>query len=499
MSHDTRAAGPVVTGEMVAGLRDGLRGLVALGVPAESVEASLGEVLQRLHAGVKQVRPNKQLAPWMHAVLCRVVAPRLSGAAHSHLSAGDAVGQDRIAAALAPFTMTLPEELAEVLRLTDFGALTQRSAATRMDLGKVAFKSKVNSARRRLRIAVEAGLALALDGRAADAQPDAADLDQDVRPPRQRVPASSLIPAFTAGLEQLVRPWVSADQAPTVAASVLGNLCAGRSDQPHNGRLPNWIYAVTRAVVVANATDTSISTAPSHPTAEARSILAPAMHALLADVDADQVTAITLVDLEGHSQRDAARRVGILPETLKQRLWRARRLGWQSLTRALAASRQPAPAPTHFTALLDALQALILHLAPTVTPNPALQRLLRQLHADAPSQRPSSSVVDFFYAATVSSLQPTPHRTLPTPPAERGPAERAALAACLAPFLASLTPEQSEALTLIDLDGLSLNAAAAQVGTDRPTFQGRLQRGRIRLRQLLTGCLSCPSSAHTAA
>lgn len=493
MSHDTREARPAVTGEMVAGLRDGLLGLVALGVPAESVAASLGEVLSRLHGSIQKVRPNKQLAPWMHAVLCRVVAPRLSGALHPHLTAGDAAGQDRIAAALAPFATTMPDELAEVLQLTDFGALTQRAAASRLGLGKVALKSKVNSARRRLRVAVEAGLALALDGRKADAQPDAADLTQDIRPPRQRVPASALIPAFTAGLEQLVRPWVSADQAPTMAASVLGNLCAAQADPPHNGRLPSWIYAVTRAVVVASTTGTPISTLPSHPTAEARSILAPAMQALLADVDADQLTALTLVDLEGRSQRDAARHVGILPETLKQRLWRARRLGWQSLTRAVTTGRQPSPAPTHFTALLDALQALIQHLAPTITPNPALQRLLRQLHADAPTQRPSSSVVDFLYATTLFSLQPTSRCALPTPPAAPGHAERAALATCIAPLLATLTPEQSEALTLIDLDGLSLNAAAERVRTDRPTFQGRLQRARIRLRQLLTRCLP---SAH---
>ena len=148
MSHDTREAGPVVTGEMVAGLCDGLRGLVALAVPAEAVEAVLGEVHSRLHGSIQKVRPNKQLAPWMHTILCRVVAPRLSGAVHPHLTAGDAAGQDRIAAALGSFAMTLPEELADVLLLTDFGALTQRAAASRLGLGKVALKSKVNSARR---------------------------------------------------------------------------------------------------------------------------------------------------------------------------------------------------------------------------------------------------------------------------------------------------------------------------------------------------------------
>ena len=137
----------------------------------------------------------------------------------------------------------------------------------------------------------------------------------------------------------------------------------------------------------------------------------------------------------------------------------------QSEHRALTASRQPAPTPTHFTALLDALQALIQHLAPAITPNPALQRLLRQLHADARTQRPSSSVVDFLHAATLASLQPTPRRALPTPPTEPGLAAR----------------------------------AAERVGTDRPTFQGRLQRARIRMRQLLSACLSAAPPECTAA
>jgi DNA-directed RNA polymerase specialized sigma24 family protein len=108
-------------------------------------------------------------------------------------------------------------------------------------------------------------------------------------------------------------------------------------------------------------------------------------------------------------------------------------------------------------------------------------------------------VVDFLHAATLASLQSTPRRALPTPPTEPGLAERAALAICLAPFLATLTREQAEALTLIDLDGFTLNAAAERVGTDRPTFQGRLQRARIRMRQLLSACLSAAPPECTAA
>ncbi len=485
-----------MTAAEIAPLREALRGLLAEGLPADGVEDALRRLLARMRAGVEQLRTNKQLAPWMHGVVCRVIEESDEpGPRPANLTAGDPGGQDRIAGALVPLLDPIEPEHAEVLRLTDHGTLTQRAAAARLGVPLVALKSRIHVARRKLRLIVLAGLKLL----APDTTDDTDSTPVDTRAPRRRIPASSLLPAFIAGLEQLVRPWVSSDQAPATATSVLTGLCAAQTDLPNNGRMPSWIYAITRAVVVASSTGTPISTRPSLPTAEARSILAPAMRALLAGVDADQLTALTLVDLEARSQRDAARHLGILPETLKQRLWRARRLGWQSLARALTASRQPAPASTHFTALLDALQTLIQHLAPTISPNPALQRLLRQLHADAPSQRPSSSVVDFLYAATLSSLQPTPRRALPVPPAEPGPTERAALATCLAPFLATLTPEQSEALTLIELDGLSLNAAASQVGTDRPTFQGRLQRARIRLRQLLSGCLSVPPASREAA
>ena len=489
-------AGPVVTEAEIAPLKEALRGLLAEGLPAGTVDGTRSRLLGRLQVGVEQLRTNKQLAPWMHGVVCRVIEESGEpGPRPASLTAGDPGGQDRIAGALVPLLDPIEPEHAEVLRLTDHGTLTQRAAAARLGIPLVALKSRIHVARRKLRLVVLAGLKLL----APDTTDDTESTPVDTRAPRRRIPASRLLPAFTAGLEQLVRPWVSRDQAPATTASVLTGLCAALGDQPHNGRMPGWLYATTRAIVLAGNTGTPISTLPSSATAEARSILAPAMQALLADVDADQLTALTLVDLEGRSQRDAARHLGILPETFKQRLWRARRLGWQSLARALTASRQPAPAPTHVTALLDALQTLIQHLAPTIPPNPALQRLLRQLHADAPTQRPSSSVVDFLYSAAISSLQPTPRYALPTPPADPGPTERAALADCLAPLLATLTPEQSEALTLIDFDGLSLNAAAAQVGTDRPTFQGRLQRARIRLRQLLTACLSVPHPSREAA
>ena len=466
-------AGPVVTEAMVAPLRGTLWELVAEGLPPDAVEEALGQMLARLRVGVEQLRPTKQLAPWMAEVVGKV-------AGGTTLETG--VG--RIAEALLPLLDLLPVEHAAVLRMTDHGPLTQHAAAARFGITLVTLKSRVHTARRQLRRVVLIGLQL-LAPDTIETSP--ADLSPDTRAPRRRASPSVLLPAFTTALEDLVRPWVPADHAPTVAASVLARLRAALPDLPNNGRLPSLIYTVSRASILASTTGTPLATLPSQPTTEARSILAPAMRALLADVPADQVEALTLVDLEGRSQHKAARHVGIWPETFKQRLRRARRLSWQALTRALAASHQPVPASPPFTTLLAALQALIEHLAPTLPPKPALQRLLHQLHADVPGQRTTSSLVGYLYAATLSSLHPAPPHALP--PADPGPAERTALATSLGPLLATLTPEQIDAFTLFDLGGLSLNAAAAQVGTDRPTFQGRLQRARLRLRQLFVGGL----------
>ena len=467
-----KSARPVVIQAMVAPLRAALRGLLAECMPAEAVEDTLGRLLARLRIGVEQLRPIKQLAPWMARVVDKVAGGSTS-----------AIGEDRIAAALLPLLDLLAPEHAETLRLTDYGSLTQRAAAAHFAIPLVTLKSRIHSARRDLRRVVLAGLQLLAPDATDTATP--AEPSPDTRAPRRRLPASSLLPAFAAGLEDLVRPWVPAELAPSVAASALASLRAALPDLAHNGRLPSWIYVVTRAAIPADSTGAPITTLPTQPTAEARSILAPAMRALLAGVPAEQVEALTLVDLEGRSQRKAAHHFGILPETFKQRLWRARRLGWQTLARTLTASRQPTTASPDLTALLNALQTLIQHLSPTSLVNPTLQRLLHQLHAEAPNQRLTSSLAEFLYATTLSSLQHAPDPSLPTPPTEPGPAERAALAACLAPLLATLTPEQSEAITLFDLDGLSLNSAAARVGIDRSTFQNRLQRARIRLRQMV--------------
>lgn len=67
-------------------------------------------------------------------------------------------------------------------------------------------------------------------------------------------------------------------------------------------------------------------------------------------------------------------------------------------------------------------------------------------------------------------------------------AVRALLSACIEPFLAGLPPEQSEAIRLTDLGGLTQREAAERVGIAVPTLKARVQRGRRQLRASFEEC-----------
>lgn len=325
--------GPVVTEAMVAPLESALHGLLAEGLPPDSVEEALGQLLTRLRVGVEQLHPTRQLAPWMAEVVGKVVGPS------TPLNS-----EDRIANVLLPFLHLVPPELAEVLRSTDHGALTQREAAARFGTSLVALKSRVHSARRNLRRVVLSGLRLLAPD--TTEPPSPLSPSPDTRPPRHRVQPGALLPAFTAAIKDLVRAWVPADHVATAAQAFLTRLHTAVSARQRQTRLGPWLHRILNA-------------------------------------------------------------------TLGSGPWSSKLLAPPSLT-------------------------------PTA-------------------------------------------------------ADLAALANSLAPLLATLTPEQSGAILLFDLSNRSLHAAAHEVGTDRPSFQNRLQRARIRLRQLMGGCLAGPVCVQTSA
>ena len=62
------------------------------------------------------------------------------------------------------------------------------------------------------------------------------------------------------------------------------------------------------------------------------------------------------------------------------------------------------------------------------------------------------------------------------------------LAACVAPFLDTLSSDQAEALRLTDLGGLTQVDAAKRLGVPLPTLKSRVLRGRRQMRTAFDAC-----------
>lgn len=65
---------------------------------------------------------------------------------------------------------------------------------------------------------------------------------------------------------------------------------------------------------------------------------------------------------------------------------------------------------------------------------------------------------------------------------------RMQLAGCLRPMVDQLAPEYRNALTLVELDGLTQQAAASKLGLSLSGMKSRVQRGRRQLKAMLQDC-----------
>ncbi len=62
------------------------------------------------------------------------------------------------------------------------------------------------------------------------------------------------------------------------------------------------------------------------------------------------------------------------------------------------------------------------------------------------------------------------------------------LAGCLRPMIERLSQDYREAITLVELEGLTQEAAARRVGISLSGMKSRVQRGRKQLKQMLDDC-----------
>jgi len=73
-------------------------------------------------------------------------------------------------------------------------------------------------------------------------------------------------------------------------------------------------------------------------------------------------------------------------------------------------------------------------------------------------------------------------------PEDESDEPRMQLAGCLRPMVDQLAPEYRDALTLVELDGLTQQAAASKLGLSLSGMKSRVQRGRQQLKALLHDC-----------
>jgi RNA polymerase sigma-70 factor (ECF subfamily) len=68
------------------------------------------------------------------------------------------------------------------------------------------------------------------------------------------------------------------------------------------------------------------------------------------------------------------------------------------------------------------------------------------------------------------------------------PAAAMELSGCLGPMIARLSEDYRQAITLVEIEGLTQKQAAERLGLSIPGMKSRVQRGRQQLRKLLEDC-----------
>ena len=107
------------------------------------------------------------------------------------------------------------------------------------------------------------------------------------------------------------------------------------------------------------------------------------------------------------------------------------------------------------------------------------------------------AIIDYYRArdrqperlvGLVSDLETFQSASLPVESSERSGQLRRELAGCLRPMIERLSDDYRQAVTLVDLEGLTQHEAAAQLGLSVSGMKSRVQRGRRQLRDMLEAC-----------
>ncbi len=136
------------------------------------------------------------------------------------------------------------------------------------------------------------------------------------------------------------------------------------------------------------------------------------------------------------------------------------------------------------------------HLRSAADVDDVLQDVFVRVHRHADDLGGKAHVAGWLFAVARSALvdfHRRHRRTLPGPVADEGDveaelAEHAGIAAGLRELVASLPDGYARAVTLVDLEGLSLKDAADRLGLSLSGAKSRVQRGRRMVRDALLRC-----------
>lgn len=163
-----------------------LRPFIARRVRAEAdVDDVMQDVFLRMLRGLPQLRSEERFGPWVYQVARSAIAEhRRQAARHPVVGAApaeqtaldegdDGAVERELATYIAPFVAMLPSPYREALTLTELEGLTQKEAAAMLGISLSGMKSRVQRGRQRLREALEACCAIALDvrGRVVSCEP----------------------------------------------------------------------------------------------------------------------------------------------------------------------------------------------------------------------------------------------------------------------------------------------------------------------------------------
>lgn len=137
-----------------------------------------------------------------------------------------------------------------------------------------------------------------------------------------------------------------------------------------------------------------------------------------------------------------------------------------------------------------------------------LQEVFIRVHRQIDSVNKPSRVVSWIYQIARNAIidhyrKPGQQREIPTglsselevrdetlnkpemADRDEGEESRSELAGCLRPMIERLSQDYRDAITLVEIDGLTQQAAAKQMGLSLSGMKSRVQRGRKQLKQML--------------